>query len=156
MTAEEIKSIVEHINEHGYIEGVRVDCKYCPLHERCDELLAQGIAGTIEYVPLCEKVINVALEYTAERYPRVLTLDEALSADDPVYFEMFGRVDFWGDAHLDDSLTHAEITKCFVNTFGDGVLYPLDTYNKMWRCWNCKPYDWQKKEAKWEKGYERD
>ena len=123
MTAEEIKAVVDHVYAHGEFNAPTINCKHCPVKERCDNFLTQGIAGTTDYVPLCEKAMHVSLEYTKEHYPHVLTFDEALSSDDPVYFEAYGRVYFWGYGHLLDSLQFAEVIK-----FGEcgGVLYDVD------------------------------
>ena len=87
--------------------------------------------------------INDALELLK---PRVLTLDEALGSDDPVYFESNGRMECWVDAYISDDLQCAVFYRFRATEF----MLPLSRYKKDWRCWSSPPSYEQSKAVKWE------
>ena len=80
-----------------------------------------------------------------EQEPRVLTLEEVLKAN-PVWFETHGLL-------LPAIIDHEESKAgdCVI-VFGefDGSYYPINRYNKKWRCWTARPTDGQRTEVKWE------
>ena len=78
--------------------------------------------------------------------PRVLTLDEALGSDDPVYFESNGRMECWVDAYISDDLQCAVFYRFRATEF----MLPLSRYKKDWRCWSAPPSYEQSKAVKWE------
>ena len=78
--------------------------------------------------------------------PRVLTLDEALGSDDPVYFESNGRMECWVDAYISDDLQCAVFYRFRATEF----MLPLSRYKKDWRCWSSPPSYEQSKAVKWE------
>lgn len=78
--------------------------------------------------------------------PRVLTLDEALGSDDPVYFESNGRMECWVDAYISDDLQCAVFYRFRAAEF----MLPLSRYKKDWRCWSSPPSYEQSKAVKWE------
>lgn len=78
--------------------------------------------------------------------PRVLTLDEALGSDDPVYFESNGRMECWVDAYISDDLQCAVFYRFRATEF----MLPLSRYKKDWRCWSSPPLYEQSKAVKWE------
>lgn len=111
-----------------------VGCQLCPYfedrktygHEWCTTVMAQD-----------------ALELLK---PRVLTLDEALGSDDPVYFESNGRMECWVDAYISDDLQCAVFYRFHATEF----MLPLSRYKKDWRCWSSPPSYEQSKAVKWE------
>ena len=80
-----------------------------------------------------------ALELLKEQEPRVLTLEEVLKAN-PVWFETHGLL-------LPAIIDHEESKAgdCVI-VFGefDGSYYPINRYNKKWRCWTARPTDEQR------------
>ena len=78
--------------------------------------------------------------------PRVLTLDEALGSDDPVYFESNGRMECWVDAYISDDLQCAVFYRFRATEF----MLPLCRYKKDWRCWSSPPSYEQSKAVKWD------
>lgn len=85
-----------------------------------------------------------ALELLKEQEARVLTLEEVLKAN-PVWFETHGLL-------LPAIIDHEESKAgdCVI-VFGefDGSYYPINRYNKTWRCWTARPTDEQRMAAKW-------
>ena len=78
--------------------------------------------------------------------PRILTLDEALGSDDPVYFESNGRMECWVDAYISDDLQCAVFYRFRATEF----MLPLSRYKKDWRCWSAPPSYEQSKAVKWD------
>ena len=85
-----------------------------------------------------------ALELLKEQEPRVLTLEEVLKAN-PVWFETHGLL-------LPAIIDHEESKAgdCVI-VFGefDGSYYPINRYNKKWRCWTARPTDEQREGIPW-------
>ena len=85
-----------------------------------------------------------ALELLKEQEPRVLTLEEVLKAN-PVWFETHGLL-------LPAIIDHEESKAgdCVI-VFGvfDGSYYPINRYNKTWRCWTARPTDEQRERIPW-------
>ena len=97
-----------------------------------------------DYHRHCHEILMIdALELLK---PRVLTLDEALGSDDPVYFESNGRMECWVDAYISDDLQCAVFYRFRATEF----MLPLSRYKKDWRCWSSPPSYEQSKAVKWE------
>lgn len=92
------------------------------------------------------KETDMILYYLELLKPRVLTLDEALGSDDPVYFESNGRMECWVDAYISDDLQCAVFYRFRATEF----MLPLSRYKKDWRCWSSPPSYEQSKAVKWE------
>ena len=76
---------------------------------------------------------------------RVLTLDEALGSEDPVFFESDGRMECWVDAYLNDDLQFAVFYRFAAKEF----MLTLTGYGKTWRCWDKRPTEEEKRTAEW-------
>ena len=76
---------------------------------------------------------------------KILTLDEALGAEDPIYFESNGRMECWVDAYLNDDLKCAVLYRFTAREF----MLQLSKYGKDWRCWDKRPTEEEKSSAKW-------
>lgn len=76
--------------------------------------------------------------------PRVMTLEEALSADE-CWIEGKNGACGYGDALLTDDEKH-------VKFFRPHIINTLDfcAYGKDWRCWTAKPTDEQRKAEAWD------
>ena len=115
------------------------------------ELCVQGSKGCLKDCPYTDKGCRVqlekdALELLKEQEARVMTLDEALGSDDPVYFESKGRMECWVDAYISDDLQCAVFYRFRSTEF----MLPLSRYKKDWRCWSAPPSYEQSKAVKWE------
>ena len=76
---------------------------------------------------------------------RILTLDEALGSEDPVFFESDGKMKCWVDAYLSNDLKCAVIYRFHATEF----MIPLARYQKDWRCWDKRPTEEESKSAQW-------
>lgn len=77
--------------------------------------------------------------------PRAITPEEVLKAN-PVWFETHGLI---SPAIID----HGESKAGFcVIVFGADNWndYPIDQYNKTWRCWTARPTEEEKRAVKWD------
>ena len=92
----------------------------------------------------CEfSLVTDALALIKELMPRVLTLDEAICADE-CWFE-------WKDGPQG----YAEILWSFKDTVAINRIQShgatdVSIYRKAWRCWSHRPTDEQRKAEKWE------
>ena len=111
------------------------------LEAKADMCIGAGKMKMLSFANAC----SGALELLKEQEPRVLTLEEVLKAN-PVWFETHGLL-------LPAIIDHEESKAgdCVI-VFGefDGSYYPINRYNKTWRCWTAKPTDKQRTEVKWE------
>ena len=107
-----------------------------------------------EEISICESVnqsyrtidLPVLRDILALLKPRILTLDEALGSDDPVYFESNGKMECWVDAYISDDLQCAVLYRFCSTEF----MLPLSRYKKDWRCWSAPPSYEQSKAVKWD------
>lgn len=86
------------------------------------------------------------LELLKEQMPRVLTLDEVITAK---------KLDVWIE-HTSESivqpliLIETEMTdKIQTAYFSPMLVRSIKTYGKTWRCWTARPTDEQRKTVKW-------
>lgn len=112
------------------------DCKKClsksPVFDSEEEL---------EFY--ASKYYEYNLQY--EQDTRLLTLDEALSVCDYIYFEEKGNK-YMSDFYLRD------LGDDFVGIEYSGlttVFYHKKEYGSTWRCWTAKPTDEERQAAKW-------
>lgn len=95
-------------------------------------------------------MLKAAVRLLKEQEPRVMTIEKLVSLEKgtPVYFE-----------ETDGSDCYHGYT-CFYGTSGQDIVsasygtnasyYDMNEYGKSWRCWNTKPTNEQRREAKWE------
>lgn len=76
---------------------------------------------------------------------RILSIDETLGSEDPVFFESDGKMECWVDAYLSDDLQCAVLYRFTASEF----MLTLTTYGKTWRCWDKRPTEEEKKLALW-------
>ena len=116
------------------------NCPYRNPYDACQWILMQDALDLLEYQQIHLDAFIKELEK-----PYVLTLDEALGSDDPVYFESCGKMECWVDAYISDDLKCAVFYRFRASEF----MLPLSRYEKDWRCWNKPPTDDQKKAVIW-------
>ena len=89
------------------------DGKLTNVKQSLEESLKNQHCGFIDGIgnvyAVSEETIKDALELLK---PRVLTIEEAFGAEDPIYFESFdGKANFWTDIYLSEDLTHAVLNR---------------------------------------------
>ena len=91
------------------------------------------------------KYYDRPLKEHGEHMARILTLDEALGSEDPVFFESEGRMECWVDAYLSNDLQCAVLYRFTASEF----MLALKSYGKTWRCWDKRPTEEEKKAEEW-------
>ena len=96
----------------------------------------QALLGRVYYIVSKQTTIQ-------SDKPRVMTLEEALSADE-CWIEGRSGACGYGDALLTDDAERVEF-------FRPHTISTLDfyAYGKDWRCWTARPTDEQRKAVKW-------
>lgn len=96
-----------------------------------------------EVLSKIKKIENKKIE---QIYQSKLLMPEELLKANPVWFETHALIK---PAMID----HGESKAGFCDiVFGeyDGTDYPINKYNKTWRCWTTKPTDEQRKATPWD------
>ncbi len=91
------------------------------------------------------------LESQSKPQNRILTLEESLSSEDPVWFE---QVVPYEEVSVCEIITGdiSKSDKARIYLIGNTLpkIMNLSHYKKTWRCWSNKPTEEERKQAKWE------
>ena len=95
--------------------------------------------------------IACSIAFIEGKMPKVLSLEEAMEAKDPVYFESEGNACFWVGVDYGADICGADKTILRVyRLYAETMFLPAKTYGKTWRCWSAKPTEEKRKAVKWD------
>ena len=91
--------------------------------------------------------ISDALALLKAQEPRVMSLEEVINSDSPVYIEGGAAGGTWA--------MMPKVLETVIEFVANGVhtLYPAfitNEYGKTWRCWTSRPTDAQREAVKWD------
>lgn len=138
----DIEKVLKGLEAHATASGCIKNCPY----------------WAIEKLDCSQELAADALSLLKAQQPRVLTIEEvagriALEQIKPIYLEYGPMSRYEGkiieiiphNVYFTEMCTFEWIDE---NNLTDGVF--IDEMNTVWRCWNVRPTDEQRKAAKWD------
>lgn len=119
------------------------ECMLRGSHDDCDRKCEDCELVQDDY-DLHEMYTDV-IAIVKDQKAHVITLEEAMSAEDPVFFESDGNACFWCDVCVSAFPKAAMIERYGADSFH----LLIRDYGKTWRCWNRRPSEDQRKEVPW-------
>lgn len=119
-------------------------CEVCPYEEQCFG----------EDICICSPMAKDMLELLKAQEPRVMTLEEVVSAaGTPAWFEGKSNRAYTGWVLVYDVQEGMGITGTRVGVTKPGhiTIWPAtELYGAKWRCWTSRPKDEQREAVKWD------